>query len=288
MKVLLVATPSPLSHALKQWFEMRGRACREVTPDQLLTLQVSDLANSVVLEVATLTALQASNTLAIGGDARHHLVEIVERADCPFLFLSDGRVFDGDEAPLNHRETEKTQPGSVAGGRLSAVEHLLERHIDKHLVLRTGPLFSEQGENFFTSLFGRLVAGGEIPLNSILKTCPTHVADLSRVLSALVDQISCGAENWGNYHYNSSGQTSAYEFTEVMLAFASQHLDLSKRKTSLSIQESGVLIDPAVPVLRCEKILHHFGVKQLPWRAYLPQPIKQLCERKEKGKGKQK
>ncbi|MFT5575696.1 MAG: dTDP-4-dehydrorhamnose reductase [Bermanella sp.] len=265
---------------------MRGRVYREVTPDQLLDLKADDLAGSLVLEVATLTALQSGNVLSIGGDARHHLVELAERVGCPFLFLSDGRVFDGNEAPLNHRETEKTQPGSLAGGRLSAVEHLLERHIEKHLVLRTGPIFSEQGKNFFTSLFSRLVAGGEIPLNSSLKTCPTHVLDLARVVSALIDQIACGAQNWGPYHYSSSGQTSAYEFTEVMLAFASQHLNLSKVKTSLCVLDSGVLIDPAVPVLRVEKILHHFGIKQLPWRAQLPEPIKQLCERKEKGKKK--
>lgn len=282
MKILLVATPSPLSHALTQWFDVRGRACRQVTPDQVPGLAPGDLTGSLVVEIATLTALQAGNTLAVSGEARHHLVGLIETVQCPLLFLSDGRVFDGDEAPLNHRETEKNQPGSVAGGRLSAVEQLLARHVEKHLVLRTGPLFSEQGENFFTALFGRLIAGGEIALNSTLKTCPTHVSDLSRVISALVDQVACGAQNWGAYHYNSSGQTSAYEFTEVMLAFASQHLDLSKAKTTLTILESGVRIDPAVPVLRCEKILHHFGVKQLPWRANLPKPIKQLCEGKKK------
>lgn len=286
MNVLLIATPSPLHHALTQWFELRGRAYRDVAPDQVTALTAGDLANSLVVDIATLTALQVGNELSLSGEARHHLVGLVETVGCPLLFLSDGRVFDGDDAPLNHRETEKPQPGSLAGGRLTAVEHLLVRHIEKHLLLRTGPVFSERGENFFTTLFDRLMAGGAIPLNSTLKTCPTHVVDLSRVISALVDQIASGAQNWGAYHYNSSGQTSAYEFTEVMLAFASQHVDLSKAKTSLEIQESGTRIEPAVPVLRCEKILHHFGIKQLPWRAYLPKPVKQLCERKDKGKQK--
>ncbi len=284
MKVLLIATPSPLSHAVTQWFDMRGRSYQEVTPDQLPALTLGDLAGSLVLDIATLTALQAGNALSITGEARHHLVELAEKADCPLLFLSDGRVFDGDEAPLNHRETEKPQPGSVAGGRLTAVERLLESHIEKHLVLRTGPVFSEQGQNFFTGLYKNLVAGGPIPLNSTLKTCPTYVSDLSRVISALIDQIASGAQNWGSYHYNSSGQTSAYEFAEVMLAFASQHVDLSKAKTSLEILESGARIEPSIPVLRCEKILHHFGIKQLPWRAHLPQPVKHLCEGKLKGK----
>ncbi len=261
---------------------MRGRDFREITPAQISALAPADLSGSVVVDIATVTALQTANELAISGEARHHLVDLVEKASCPILFVSDGRVFDGDEAPLNHRETEKIQPGSVAGGRLCAIEHLLEGHIEKHLVLRTGPLFSEQGDNFFTNAFQRLVAGGEISLNSILKTCPTHVSDLSRVISALIDQIASDAQNWGIYHYNSSGQTSAYEFTEVMFAFASQHLNLSKGKTTLAVQESGLRIEPAVPVLRCEKILHHFGIKQLPWRAYLPQPIKQLCEGKQK------
>jgi hypothetical protein len=53
----------------------------------------------------------------------------VETSGCPFVQLSDGRVFDGDEAPINHRESDSVQPGSVTGARLSAVEHLLERHV---------------------------------------------------------------------------------------------------------------------------------------------------------------
>lgn len=280
MNVLVVATPSPLSRALAQWFEMRGRAHRIIEPQEIMALERGMLHDSIVLDLATIDALQRTNSLSISGEARHHLVEVAEQAGCPFLLVSDGRVFDGDEAPLNHRETEKVQPGSVAGGRLSAIEHLLEKHIEQHFVLRTGPLFSEDGDNFFTGFFSRLLAGGDISLNASLKTCPTHVVDLSRVISAVIDQLSCGAQNWGVYHYNSSGQTSAYEFAEVMLAFTSQHRDLTRAGTTLSALESGVRIEPAIPVLRCEKILQHFGIKQLPWRAYLPTPIKMLCEGK--------
>ena len=278
LNVLVVATASPLSRALAQWFEMRGRAHHFIAPEEITRLERDGLRDTMVLDIATIDALQRGNSLSISGEARHHLVELVEQAGCPFLFVSDGRVFDGDEAPLNHRESEKVQPGSVAGGRLSAIEHLLEKHIEQHFILRTGSLFSEDGDNFFTGLFSRLLAGGDIALNASLKTCPTHVTDLSRVISAAIDQLACGAQNWGVYHYNSSGQTSAYEFAEVMLAFTSQHRDLTRAGSSLSALESGIRIEPAVPVLRCEKILQHFGIKQLPWRTYLPTPIKLLCE----------
>ncbi|WP_372758644.1 sugar nucleotide-binding protein [Litorivivens sp.] len=282
MNVFLIAAPSALQQALCHWFEMRGRAFQQVLPAAVPELGQGDLAGSIVVEIATLDAFQRGQELALSGDDRHGLLDQARLAGAPVLFLSDGRVFDGDYAPINHREADKVQPGSIPGARLAAVEHLLERQLEQYLVLRTGPLFSEVGDNFFTGLFADLVRGGEIALNSGLKTCPTHVADLARVVSAVVDQISCGAQNWGSYHYNSSGQTSAYEFTEVMLAFASQQLDLEKRKTSLRSAEAGQRIEPAVPVLRCEKILHDFGIKQLPWRSYLPQPIKVLCEAKQK------
>lgn len=278
MKVLVIATPSALQQTLCQWFEGRGRAFRVVEPQQIPSLQRSDVTNHVVVDLATLEGLQCGTDLVIHGDARHHLIELVEASGSLFMQLSDGRVFDGDEAPINHRESDSVQPGSVAGARLSAVEHLLERHVPSHVILRTGPVFSSQIDNFFVQLFRRLLDGGDIGLNSQLKTCPTHVTDLARVISGLIDQLACGANNWGVYHYNSSGPTTAYEFAEVMLAFASQQLDLGQKATSLTVQESGVRIEPAVPVLRCEKILHDFGIKQLPWRSFLPQPIKLLCE----------
>lgn len=282
MKALVIATPSVLQQALSHWLDMRGREYTIIPPDKIAQLGVGDVRGSVIVDIATLDALQVGNHLALSGESRHHLVELAERYDIPLIFLSDGRVFDGDYAPINHRETDKVQPGSVPGARLSAVEHLLERHLTRRLILRTGPVFAEAGDNYFTRFFARLVAGGEVSLNTGLKTCPTHAADLSRVISAVIDQVSCGAENWGAYHYNSSGQTSAYEFTEVMLAFASQQLDLEKKKTDLVALESGLRIEPAIPVLRCEKILHDFGIKQLPWRSYLPQPIKILCEAQRK------
>ncbi len=282
MKVILISISTALESVLCQWFDMRGREFLCVSPEAVVDLTPATLSNAIVVDIASLESLQSGNDLSLPGSARHHLIDVAAEARAPLLLLSDGRVFDGDYAPINHREADRVQPGSVAGARLAAAEQLLERHLERYLVLRTGPLFSEAGDNFFTRFFSQLVHGGELALNSGLKTCPTHVADLARVISAVIDQVSCGAENWGSYHYNSSGQTSAYEFTEVMLAFASQQLDLEKRKTSLAIAESGLRIEPAVPVLRCEKILHDFGIKQLPWRSYLPQPIKVLCEAKQK------
>jgi dTDP-4-dehydrorhamnose reductase len=278
LKVLVIATPSTLQQTLCHWFEGRERAYRVVEPEHVQSLGRSDLDGHVVVDLATLEGLQRGTDLILSGEGRHHLIELVEASGCPFVQLSDGRVFDGDEAPINHRESDSVQPGSVTGARLSAVEHLLERHVPSHVILRTGPVFSNQSDNFFVKLFRRLLDGGDIGLNSQLKTCPTHVTDLARVVSGLIDQLACGANNWGVYHYNSSGPTSAYEFAEVMLAFASQQLDLGQKATSLTVQEAGVRIEPAVPVLRCEKILHDFGIKQLPWRSFLPQPIKLLCE----------
>ncbi|MBB3047474.1 dTDP-4-dehydrorhamnose reductase [Litorivivens lipolytica] len=279
MNVLVIAEPSALQQAVCHWFEARERAFRLVAPADILGLGRADVYNTVVLDLATLEGLQRGNELSLSGESRHHLIELLEASASPFIFLSDGRVFDGDYAPINHRETDNVQPGSVAGARLSAVEHLLERHIERRVILRTGPVFSNQPDNFFVRFFQRLLDGGDIALNSQLKTCPTHVADLARVISGVIDQVACGANNWGAYHYNSSSPTSAYEFAEVMFAFASQQLDLDQKATSLVVQESALRIEPAVPVLRCEKILHDFGIKQLPWRSYLPQPIKLLCEK---------
>ncbi len=278
MKALIVATGSPLQLALSQQFQQRQRACKVLSPAQLAQLEAPQLDGAVVIELASLEALQAGLPVPIAAQDRRRLLELCRARSTPLLMLSDGRVFDGGEAPLNHRENESPHPASVAGGQLSALETQLAGALEEYLVLRTGPVFSERGDNALTRLFQAMVAGEHLQLSTGLKCCPTHVKDLARVLSGIVDQLSVGAQCWGIYHYNSSGQTSAYEFAEVIYAFASQRVDLVSAAPELVACEGGQGIEPAVPVLRCDKILQHFGIKQLPWRSYLPKALKVLCE----------
>lgn len=278
MKALVISSNAELERSLAHQFEMRKRQFMLVDATTAGRLRVEDLANSIVIEASTLSALQSNNKPPMSPEQRDLLFDHCAQANTPVLLLSDGRVFDGAEAPLNHREDEQPSPASVAGGQLVSLETALIATLEKHLILRTGPLFSEHGDNFLTRIFSDLLAGKTLSLSSQLKFCPTHMADLARVVSGVVDQVACDAQCWGVYHYNSSGQSSAYEFAEVAYAFASQQVDLVSADPSLEDSSGGMKFEPPVPVLRCEKILRHFGVKQLPWRSYLPKAIKYLCE----------
>lgn len=278
VKAVLIASSSPLQQALISQFRQRGRACEVIAPDQLAAVDGSRLHDGIVIEASSLAAVQAGRSVDLAAGDRRRLMELCDREAIPFMLLSDGRVFDGGEAPLNHRENEPPHPASVAGGQLSALEAQLTVAVQRHVILRTGALFSEAGDNFLTRLFAALIGGQRLTLSTTLKSCPTHEADLARVVSGMVDQYSCEAQCWGVYHYNSFGHTTAYEFAEVVYAHVSQRVDLGPANPRLLASETGMKLEPAVPVLRCDKILQHFGIKQLPWRSFLPGALEALCE----------
>lgn len=278
MKAVLIASNSQLKQVLTRQFRERGRVCEVVAPKELAAAGAERFRDGIVIEASTLESLQTGRAVEITPDDRLRLLDLCAGLGVPLILLSDGRVFDGSEAPLNHRESEAPHPASVAGGQLSALEAQLAARLERHVILRSGALFSEVGENCLTRIVAAIQAGERLTLSNSLKACPTHAADLARVVSAMVDQYSCDAQCWGAYHYNSSGYVTAFEFAEIVYAHLSQHADLAGAEPRLIADEAGAKLNPPVPVLRCDRILQHFGIKQLPWRSFLPGTLDTLCE----------
>jgi dTDP-4-dehydrorhamnose reductase len=200
------------------------------------------------------------------------------------MLLSDGRVFDAENVTGNeYDETQVVSPGSEPGKQLQALEQVLFDTTDTALVLRTGPLIAGEGEGFIQRYLQHFQAGQPLQLDNEIPCCPTPLVDFVRVVSGMIDQLSCGANCHGVYHYNSSGRSTAYEFAEVVYAFASQLLSLPEGEVQALVSGEGSQSwSPLVPMLDCERLLSDFGIKQLPWRAYLPKIIKALCEEPDK------
>lgn len=265
-------------------FSSRGQAL------ELLSLEQAELragrgeqglSNSYILDVELMQMLQLAplETAAFGAllQRRQRFFKICAEQGARLLLLSDGRAAGGDD-----QEQAEAGDGALpclAGRQLLAMEQSLEASGGLPFILRSGPLLAASGDNFLTACVQRLRRGETMTLDASHTACPTPVGDLARVISGLLDQLQCGAPAAGVYHYNSAGQASAYEFAEVVYAFVSQLLNLPVGEAeALVAQEGAEGWSPPVPELRCERILFDFGIKQLPWRAFLPRLIKTLCE----------
>ena len=194
------------------------------------------------------------------------------------LQLSGSQVFDGLDGG-RHREEGPATPASRAGALLWRMEELV-REAPRHLILRTAPIYSALGDNLLTRLLADFRRGGAIERSTGGQCCPTWAGDLARVISAIVDQVSCDAGCSGTYHYTSSDPVSNYQFAETTLAVASQFLDTEALGLSLEIAVDMDVEWPR-PLLNCEKIRNTFGIKQMPWRSSISSVVQQVFDGEE-------
>ena len=281
MNVIVISRPGALVTALLSQFAVRGRASINVSFDELAGFGDELLRGALVIDTDALSFLQRNVAFAHAEHERLLGLRQVFLSRCrtlgvPYLLLSDGRVFgELDNTGTAFFEADKPEAKCIAGAQFAAVENALVASEVSGLVLRTGPLIAVQEGNFLCDCLLTMRGGETLRLNDAQVSYPTPVADLARVVSGLVDQISCGAACGGVYHYCSSGGASAYEFAEVVCAFASQFV---APMAGLEVDEEGETWCPEVPELSCERILQDFGIKRLPWRADLPRMIKTVCE----------
>lgn len=274
MKVLVITQDSQIRDALVTQFGIRNRSfvcvdddCSAIHHDVLMIPPDID----IVVNALSVDELQRPSVL----ERVEQLASACARAKIVLIQLSGSQVFDGLVGGRHREEDAADDSGSCIGTSLLRVEHIIAESCPRHIILRTGLFFSAVGSNVLTVLLNRFKVQKPLLLSSVGNTCPIHTSDLARVISGLIDQVSCGGKAWGIYHYHSSDAASHFKFAETVLAAVSQFDDrLAEGVDLVSVDE----VDAAwsQPLLNCEKILNTFGIKQLPWRSYVMPSVKQI------------
>jgi dTDP-4-dehydrorhamnose reductase len=182
----------------------------------------------------------------------------------PFMHLSCARVFSGN-AGRPYRETDEADGDSSIAQLLIAAETEVREHCERFINLRLGPVFAPTGINVITHMLSQLQEGSRMQFERRQKGCPVPVEDAARVVSGMLDQYSCGLEAWGDFHYCSTDATDCFEFAEVLLAAASQYLELAPDVVNLAEVNAGG--QPLDRSLDCTLIRNTFAIKQQSWRA---------------------
>lgn len=278
MKVLVIAQEGQILDALERQLTIRDRAYQSVGPEWFRVRGKKTSAPTLKIPkgVGVVLNTLSCESLQRGADDNVFeqlslLVEVCARRDIPLIQLSNSQVFDGAEGV--HRESEPAAPVSALGASLLRMEELVSERCPQHIILRSGPVFSSAGDNLFTDLLRRFEQGKALQLSDTGDSCPLHASDLARVVSAIIDQLSCGAEVWGTYHYCSADYVSSFQFAETVLAVVSQYEKGANQTLLLKPVETSDTYWSR-PLLSCEKILNTFGIKQLPWRAFIAPTVK--------------
>lgn len=216
---------------------------------------------------------------AVNAEAVADLAALCGEMSIPLLHLSSDYVFDGHYAS-GYRESDEVAPLGIYGDSKWQGEEHIRRLCPRHIILRVSWIFSEYGTNFLLRTLEQARHERRISAVDDRRGCPTSADDVARVLLAILKQLANGAEAWGTYHYCGAEITSRYGFSEAILAAARQYEELTVAEllpvSSRDMPEAAER--PASSVLKCNKLLNTFGIRQRPWRSELQRLIRHLYE----------
>ena len=221
---------------------------------------------------------EPSRCFRINRDAIAHLADSCHRLGIILIHISSYRVFDGTKKEAYSEKDIPNPVGVMATSRWQAEQQVSER-CPRHVILRLSWVIGDKRNNLLRYLLNQAANKKEVAVVSDQQGCPTPAEDAARVIVAITQQLSCGAEPWGTYHYAGAESVSENSFAEIVIAEASQHQHLRVRKLRMDkINDRNGVQPPANATLDCGKILNTFGVHKRPWRGTLSRLIRRHFE----------
>lgn len=283
MKILLCGSESPLGRSLLFRLEQLSFPLVQLDANTLASIALPELGSLLkqkqIHGIVNVQHLPFSGGAIDPGTSEQavqyaHNPEVLALAaamtNCFLLQLSDGQVFSGQQKS-SYRETDEPDAQTTYGALRWAGERAVIDTCPRHLILRTGELFSSIGQNVLTDLLKTWRNGNSARVSARYRFCPTSVRDAARVIVALLYQLSCGIEPWGVYHYSGTDAISYYDFARLIKQIVESQSELD---LATDMQE---MVDDALPLswaLDCGKIRNTFGIKQHPWRAGLTSSVR--------------
>ena len=276
IKPLIISSVVSLQHELESALKLRGHSCTTIYPAHFDHCESAAGESTIVVDIDSVYSAQASELQRFTDAQFERVIAFCRAHDLPLLMLSHGGVF-GSGSTQRYRESDIPETNSTDNNPhkiLCARESSLRAQLSRYIILRTGPLIAARGENMLTRLLQRIRAGGRVNVASAPRFCPTPQSDVARVICGIIEQLDCGAEPWGAYHYQSADATNCYEFAEAVLA-AGQYWNLEQTQLH---NEPGAVCPDVLPLLHCQCIRDTFGIQQLSWRRAIPGLLKQIFE----------
>ena len=133
---------------------------------------------------------EANKELAytINATAVETLAKACKQHDCWLIHISTDYVFDG-KLDRPYTTSDNPNPLNVYGASKLAGEQAIQAVGGNYSIVRTSWLYSRYGNNFYTKLQGKVIAGKTLRVTSDQEGCPTSAEYLaSYLLRGIVNQ----------------------------------------------------------------------------------------------------
>ncbi len=252
-----------------------GRPALDVRDPRSIERTFADVNPDLVINTAAYTAVDQAETepelaFLLNRDGARKFAEAAARRNVPILHLSTHYVFDGLK-PTPYVETDEARPTTEYGRSKLAGEEAVRQANPRHVIVRTGWVYSARGRNFFTRV-SDLAAKNEGPLEIVSdqRGNPTYAPHLARLLLAISRRLltdASGAQPWGVYHLAGAGNATWYEFAKEIVT----HLKRTGKRTVAvtpigAAQYNTVAKRPSNGMLDCRKFEDTFSLRFPAWQ----------------------
>ena len=286
MKVLLIGGTGQIGCMLQPLLQEKHieyfappRSTLDLDKPEQLDICLKEYKPNFVINVAgyndpVMAENEPSRCFRINRDAIAELADCCERQGAALIHISTYRIFDGKKKEAYTEKDAPNPTGVLATSRWQAEQQIHQR-CKRHVIVRFSWVISELRNNLLRYLLNQITKKKEVAVVADQLGCPTPAEDAARVIVALLQQLSCGAEAWGTYHYTGAEPVSENSFAEMVIAEASQHCQLKVRKLKMDkVSDREGIQPPANATLSNTKILNTFGVHNRPWRNTLSRIIR--------------
>ena len=214
----------------------------------------------------------------VNRDGAENLAKICVDHDIPLIHVSTDYVFDGKKNEP-YVEDDQVLPLGIYGKSKAAGEQAIGSLLSKHIIIRTSCLYGVYGCNFVKTMIRLGREREELSVVSDQVGCPTSATDLAECILSITEHYFKGSTTvWGTYHFCGDWITSWHRFAETIFELASRIQSIKPPVVHpISTSEYPTQAErPAFAALNCDRIRHHFGVKQKPWQQSLEEVIRRI------------
>jgi dTDP-4-dehydrorhamnose reductase len=247
MKILLTGKDGQLGFALhKRLISLGARIIAtnrnelNLEKSEVIKAFIEKIKPDIIINAAAYTDVNKAESeielaFKVNTEAPKVLAEKASQLNIPIIHFSTDYVFDGLKNEP-YEETDQTNSQSVYGKTKWEGEEAVRNH-KKHIILRTGWVFSCRGQNFLKTILKLIQEKSSLNIVSDQKGTPTSADVIADVTYKIVKSILTKAnfKDFGTYHLSLEGETNWYQYA-CFLTDEAIRLGLKTTMTSQDIK----------------------------------------------------
>jgi dTDP-4-dehydrorhamnose reductase len=255
----------------------------DVTDADEVDRTIDDIRPDIIINAAAYTAVDKAESepdiaqaVNVAGPA--NLANSAEVFGGLLIHISTDYVFDG-RANKPYSEEDEAAPLGVYGRTKRDGEIAVAARCTRHIILRTGWIFSEHGNNFLKTMLRLGKDRSELSVVADQVGCPTYGGDVAKACVAIAEGVGRGHCNYGTYHFVGNVPVTWYVFAKAIFENAKRSGILEIQPTVKAITTEDyptAAYRPAYSVLCTKKIREDYGVPACNWRSALQEVMAKL------------